>query len=216
MSRLIVFIIAMFCMVQMNGQTLKAYEKAGDEAMATQNYFGAYTYYKEGISIDTSVTRLKYKFGKAARQWLSYDEANEIFQKIDNKITSKLFSDFEYEWALTKITLGTYDEAIVLLKRYLKKSGIPQQSRKKAKKQLQACLNANQILKKPLDIDIKHLDKNINSPYSEFAAVEKDSILYFSALKFKSKSKEAYFSKILTTQNQEKARLAKKSINKPR
>lgn len=205
----------MFCMVQMNGQTLKAYEKAGDEAMATQNYFGAYTYYKEGISIDTSVTRLKYKFGKAARQWLSYDEANEIFQKIDNKITSKLFSDFEYEWALTKITLGTYDEAIVLLKRYLKKSGIPQQSRKKAKKQLQACLNANQILKKPLDIDIKHLDKNINSPYSEFAAVEKDSILYFSALKFKSKSKEAYFSKILTTQNQEKARLAKKSINKP-
>ena len=98
----------------MNAQTLKAYEKAGDEAMASQNYYSAYTYYKEGILIDTSVTRLKYKFGKAARQWLSYDETNETFQQIDNKTTSKLFPDFEYEWALTKMTLGEYDDAIVL------------------------------------------------------------------------------------------------------
>ena len=215
MYRLIVFIL-LIVSTQMTAQTLKAYEKAGDEAMATQNYYSAYTYYQEAILIDTSVNRLKYKFGKAARQWLSYDEANETFQRIDNKTTSKLFPDFEYEWALTKMNLGEYDDALRLLKRYLKKGGIPQENRKKAKNKLQACLNANKILEKPVDVKIKHLDKNINTPYSEFAAIGKDSLLYFSALRFKSKSKstEEYFSKILIAQNGKKARLAKYGLNK--
>lgn len=216
MVRIVIFMLLIINTSSI-AQTLKAYEKAGDEAMATQNYYGAYTYYKEAVIIDTSVTRLKYKFGKAARQWLSYDEANEAFQKIDNKNTSKLFPDFEYEWALTKMNLGEYNDAISLLKEYLKKGGIAQQNRKKAKTKLQACLNANKILENPIDVKIKHLDKNINSPYSEFAAIGKDSILYFSALKFKSKSKskEEYFSKILVSQNDEKVHLAKYGINKP-
>lgn len=198
-----------------SGQTVKAYEKAGDESMDAQDYFSAYSYYETALSLDSTLQRVRYKFGKAAYYWQSYEEANEAFQRIDNRTNRKSFPTFEYDWALAKIAVGAYDEAIVLLKQLLKKGGLPQTLRTKAKNKLAACQNANKIVQKPVEVTIKPLGEAVNSPYSEFGAVEKGEILYFSALKFKDKSKrqEQYFSKIMTLDNDEKASVAKEKLN---
>lgn len=211
------FLILMAICFQLSAfsQTIRAYEKAGDGAMSKQDYYSAYVYFFEASQLDTSIVRLKYKFAKAAYYWQSYDEANMYFKMSDNPEISKRFSSFEYDWGLNQMALGKYDEAMALFQRFLKKGGLLQRKRKKAKNKIQACKNANQIINKPIDVKIKHLDENINSPYSEFAPLEYNGELYFSSLKFKQKRKrkEQYFSRILKEQPESKAKPLRKNIN---
>ncbi len=198
-----------------NAQTLRAYEKAGDEALSKQDYYSAYVYFQEAIHIDTSILRLKYKFAKAAFHWQSFDEANLYFKMSNTDEISKQFPEFEYDWGLNQMALGKYEEAIELFQGFLKKGGLLQRKRKIAKSKIKACQNASSIINKPIEITIQTLGENINSPYSEFAPLQWGEDLYFSSLKFKKskRGKEEYFSRILSQKGEEKAKPLKKNIN---
>ena len=200
----------------LQGQNLRAYEKAGDEALAKGLYFSAYTYFQTTLEIDETLPRLQYKFAKSAYHWQSYEEAKVYFQKAstDKKIIQE-FPLFNYEWGLTEMALGNYNEAKLLFLRFLKTKGITSSNRKAAKNKIKACEAAHIIVQKPIEIEISHPDKTINSPYSDFGAIKKDGILYLSALKFKTKNKgkEQYFSRIMTANEGEKAKTMRRNIN---
>ena len=58
----------------------------------------------------------------------------------------------------------------------------------KSEQEIEACKFAQQQLLHPQTISIQHLDSSVNTPFSEFAAVENDSMIYFSSSKEKTKS----------------------------
>ncbi|MGB0863709.1 MAG: hypothetical protein ACPG19_14710 [Saprospiraceae bacterium] len=210
-----------FCLIlflswnAVNGQSLRAYEKASDEAMTQQNYFAAYSYLKEAIEIDTSLVRLKAKFAKAAYHWQAYEEAEIYFQQAFSKDIHKTFPTFEYNWGLNSMALGNYEKAMTHFKAFSKKGGTPQAIRKKAKNKLNACEYALKIKKKPVKATITHLDKNINSPYSEFAPIQNGDDFYYSALKFKKerKGKKTYYTRILSAKEGKKAKPVRGNLN---
>jgi tetratricopeptide (TPR) repeat protein len=197
------------------GQSLRAYEKASEEAMAQQNYFAAYSYLKEAILIDTSLVRLKAKFAKAAYHWQSYEEAATYFEQANSKDIYATAPNFEYDWGLNSMALGRYEEAMTHFKAFSKKGGRSKVIRQKAKNKLKACEYALKIKKKPVEAKITHLDKNVNSPYSEFAPIQKGDDFYYSALKFKKtgKKKDTYFTRILSAKEGEKGKPLKKGVN---
>ncbi len=212
------FLTFIFCCLTIhfvNAQTLRAYEKAGDKAMDQQDYYSAYVYYVESINLDSSITRLKYKFAKAAYYWQSYDEAEAFFQQANRKKLTKENPSFEYDWALNYIALGNYEAAIKQLKQFLKKGRTNPKIRKKAKNKIKACENANTIINQPVEVEIKHLDKTINSPYADFAPFFKNGMLYYSALKFKEtkKGNENYYARILSKKEGENARQLRGKMN---
>ena len=44
------------------------------------------------------------------------------------------------------------------------------------------------ILNQDLKLTVEHIEEGINTPYSEFGAIEIDSTVYFSSMRFKDKT----------------------------
>lgn len=215
LCRLSFFLILGLSWNTAEAQSLRAYEKASEEAMAQQNYFAAYSYLQEALLIDSSLVRLKAKFAIAAYHWQAYEEAAIYFKAANSKDIYAVSPTFEYDWGLNSMALGRYEEAIGLFKAFSKKGGMPQAIRQQAKNKLKACEYALEIKEKPVKARITHLDENINSPYSEFAPIQKGDDFYYSALKFKKtgKKQDTYFTRILSAKEGEKGKPLKGGIN---
>ena len=207
----------LFLSLNISAQTTKQFEKAGDKALAKQDYFAAYSYYKDALTIDSSIIAINYKFGEAARLWNSFQEANWYFGKVyksDEKVNFPLLT---FNYALVKKHLQKYKRAKELFQEYLMKSndsnGIFVQ---RARTEMGACDLALQLVAQPTKSKVEHLDKTINSKFSEFAPYPLGDELYYSSLRYKTINKtgqELYFSKILYQKGTAKGRPMGRKIN---
>ena len=196
-------------------QTYKSFQKAGDKALSTKNYYAAYEYYKQALFIDSSDISLSYKFAKAAYYWRSYQEANYYFKKVQLSPQSKLFQDINYLHAFTQKHLMEYETAIALFQTHWKNTSNEAQ-KSRALKEIVACKKAIQLLQSPSDVSITHLSTSINTPYSEFAPLQIGEELFYASMKYKEQNaqgSDVFFSKILTSKNGERGRPYGKKLN---
>lgn len=190
----LVLILLVVASVAISAQSLRAYTKAAENAFAKQDYFTALVYYKKLLEVDPTRTDIHFKYAESARLFQAYRLAEDAYHKI---ILSKDGSNYPlaiYYLGSVKKNLGKYDEASNYFTKYLKNhKKFNGRIAKLAERDLIDCRWAAKAIDSNLEnITVEHIKGGINTPYSEFGAVEVEGELFFSSMRFTDKKNQMY------------------------
>ncbi len=166
------------------GQNLKRYLSEGDQHLAQGDVYNASLNYAQYLKEDSLDKEALYKYAESLRLLLNYKRAKEVYAKLYKKDRGINYPESMFWLAMTQKNLGEYEEARQLFDKYnkrFKKKGT--YTALKAQIEVGACEWAQKEIAKKSNTRIVHLDTIVNTPFSEFAAVERDSMLYFSSSK---------------------------------
>ena len=177
------FIIS-FCV---NGQTAKAFEKAGDKAFKSRDYGAALEYYRNAMEINNKKTSTIYKYADVARLFYAYDFAVENYKKVKDSKDAEKYPLIDFYLGQVYQSMGKYDQAISNFNTYLKESGNTT-FQKEAEIAIENCSWAKEIVAEEDDIQIQQLNKRVNTPYSEFGPLLRGDTLFYTSFKFNNKN----------------------------
>lgn len=169
-------------------QTSAAFTEAGDDAMMRRDYHAALQFYLEAAEAGLVGTDLVWKTAEAARQSTALTLALQLYSKVLESDEEKKHPLAEYWKAVMNKKLGNYMSAGEGFRAFIGQKASPENYRALAKTELKSCEWASKQASNPKDITIEHLGKNVNTPYSEFGAVQKNDTLLFSSLRFENKN----------------------------
>lgn len=182
------FVLSMFFRPQLlPAQTVRALEKAGDKAMAEKDYYRAFTHFRDAMAQAPDDVSLWFKYAEVARQFNAFEEAEKYYAKVWQGKQSAAFPMAGFWLGQVKKCLGKYQEASEVFEAFLKNSGEQGYFSEWANAELAACKSAVADPGKQPDgvlVEVEHLDKKINTPYSEFGAVEAGETIYYSSFRF--------------------------------
>ncbi len=213
LKKIIKYLFVVLCFVPtiLFGQTYKAYVRAGDKAMEEKDYFAALTYFDAALKVKDTELGTWYKKGEAARQIYAYEIAEESYEKIKRKGQSQHFQLLELRLAQVKQGLGKYKDASKSLTSFIKRNKQHPETTL-AGRLLQSCKWALQQTQESTVL-VTHLDKNINSKYSEFAPYKLNGKLYYSALKYTKADTGQKYAKILIAEKENRGIPIQKGLN---
>jgi len=126
---------------------------------------------------------ISYKYAESLRLYNSYPEAAHWYLYVNRLDSTNLFPESAYWYALMEKQTGNYDLSIRYLNQYLGCKGNLKHA-ERAKKEIKSCEQAKWIIHDTMPVTVEHLGANINTPYSEFGAIQlADTALYFSSLR---------------------------------
>ncbi len=206
-SKLVVLVFCCAFASVLNGQSLKAFMKAADEAIADKNYFNAMHYYSNAIEFDSSALNVRNGFGKSSLEFNAYSIAEREFQYVVDNDTSSTYPLAVFNLAEAQQNLGKYDEARRNYELYLSEySGDDQYYTFKAEKEIEAIDWSKDKINNPKPgEEVSWLDNGVNTPYSEFGALSSGDDFYYSSLRYELDDGSSYpdrlFSNVLTSDN---------------
>ncbi|MFN0033461.1 MAG: hypothetical protein ACKVUS_00255 [Saprospiraceae bacterium] len=188
-----VFLIsaALFVYSNFTAQTLRSYERAGDEAFRNKNYGVAVQYYGDVLKRRNDDFSLWWKYGESARMYQSFPEAERSYQKIATSPKHKGKHPLvDFRMAEVKKNLGDYDAAISYFEKFLAERPAKAEPSffQKAQSEIEFCQTAKIIAATPTGVEIKHLGKEINSAWNEFAPTVVGDTLFYASNRFDKKS----------------------------
>lgn len=203
---------------QAQAQSMKAFEKAGDKAFAAKDYYTAYAHYSNASQLAPEELRLWYKEADAARNFNAYEVAKSLFEKVVERDSSNQFPLAWFRLGQLRKIDGNYDEAIAAFNSYLAAQQDDAYYSTWAKEEVQACQWArNAAPPEDKTIKVEHLDKRINTPYSEFGAFPIGDTLFFSSYRYEfSEDKhrpKRKLAKVMMSKRLDKARLVPRGFN---
>ena len=214
-------VLAVFCfsfVADAQAQSARAHEKAGDKAIHQKNYYAAFVHFRDAMTMKPEDTRLWYKYAEVTRQFNAYEEAETYYTRVWRSKEGQHYPMSGFWLGQIKKNLGKYQEAIDMFQEFLEINPPDDYYVQWAKTELETCAWAID-LEAPKDkiIRIDHLDKKINTPYSEFGAYEYGKTLYYSSFRFDypgdSQKPVRKLTKLLTSENLEKGRVMPKGFN---
>ena len=177
--------------------SLRSIEKSAEKAMENKNFFAAWKFYQmtttqRSVKKDsTKLAKQMYKLGEAARQFKSYEIARDAYKMV---LASKSRADYplvEFWLARVYHSQGEYKDAITHYTNFEKEAGqtpkggtvnSKQEYTAVAKSAIQNC-NWAKDQKRFNGFKIDSL-KSVNTVWTEFAPLEHNSSMYYSALQF--------------------------------
>ncbi|MBK7407649.1 MAG: hypothetical protein IPJ40_05940 [Saprospirales bacterium] len=204
-----------------SGQTLRALEKAGDEAVLQKNYYTALVHFFEALSVEPGNTRLNYKYAEVARQFNAYQIAAEYYGKVNATPESAQYPLATFWLAMMEKSIGWYAEAEAHFGRFLTmKRTDPDDPffMNRAKKELAWCRKAlNGDAAPDPYIRVEQLGKQINSDYSDFAPLERGDTLYYTSYRYDMKDDKhtpaRKMSKLMVSVHEQRGRALSRSLN---
>jgi hypothetical protein len=201
------YCLVMVCLflpfTSVQGQNLKAYEKAADDAFAKKEYYNAMHYY-DIVLKSKKTTGVHYKYAESCRLSYAYNLAEEAYKKVIDSKDKGRYPMVEYYYGLTLKHNAKYAEAKRAFKYFLDRYEKDNFYKAKAAQEMKSCDFAKQLVRKPIpesELQFTHLSENVNTKFSDFGAHEVDSVLYYSSLRFSRK--------------REKGEKKDKDLNKP-
>jgi len=171
-------------MVSQSNKTMKI---QAENAMRDKDWYSASVYYGKLVNRDSSNIDINYNYAEASRLNFDLDIANYWYTKVIAVDNGKKYPLCFYWKAQLLQYKGNYKEAKKWYGKFAKsrKAKSAKYAYYVAKSAIQAdgCDLAQVLISNPVSYQITHLDTNINSKISEYAAFEKDSTLYFSSLR---------------------------------
>ncbi len=167
-------------------QSLRAYERAGDSAFEKKDYAAAVQYYGDVLKRHEQDYSLWWKYAESARLYNAFPEAERSYKKIiDSKKQKTRHPLAEYRLAEVKKSQGDYPTAIAYFEKFIaKQPNIEPIYLEKAKLEIDACQQAQVLAASPIQVEMKHLGKEINSPWYEFAPSIVGDTLFYSSYRF--------------------------------
>ncbi|MFQ5447652.1 MAG: hypothetical protein ACE5FF_12035 [Saprospiraceae bacterium] len=200
------------------GQSARAFEKAGDKAFAEKDYYAAFVHFTDALALKPDEVHLWYKYAEVTRQFNAYETAQEYYAKVVASDEAPTLPMAAFWLGQVRKSLGNYEGAIAAFQKYLSLGDTSGYYGGWAKRELEICRWASDA--KPPDsvrITMQHLGKKINSPYSEFGAVERGSRLYYSSYRYRFKSDdhqpERKLAKVLRSEKLAKGRTLTRGFN---
>jgi len=190
-----VFLIgaSLFFCANLSAQSLRAHERAGDEAFKNKNYSAAIQLYGDLLKRQESDISLWWKYAESARMYQSFPEAERSYQKIVAANRQKEKHPLVYfRIAQVKKSLGDYDGAIRFFEQFLaeKPKNAAPDFFQKAAEEIEFCKAAKIIAASPTEVEIKHLGKEVNSPWNELAPTVAGDTLFYTSNRFDKKSEK--------------------------
>ena len=195
---LVLFLFSFIVFNSINAQSLRAYTNAADNAFATNDYFTALVYYKKVLEVEPDRNDIHFKYAESARLFQAYRIAEDAYSKIAMGKDSMRFPLATFWLGSMKKNLAKYDEAEDVFNTYLVKfKRVNPRYSRQAEKNIIECRWAKKMMRSQnTKLTVKHIKEGINTPYSDFGAIEVDSVIYFSSMKFQDKTK-MLFSKLM-------------------
>jgi tetratricopeptide (TPR) repeat protein len=201
---------------QLQGQTAKAFEKAGDKAFKDKDYGAALEYYRNALEINQKKISTIYKYAEVARMFYAYDFAVDYYNKVKNSEEAEKFPLTDYWLGKVHQSMGKYKEAISYFNEYLNNSGNTT-FEKQAKSAVQSCVWAIDVVNNKDDLQIQQLNKRVNTPYSEFGPLLRGDTLYYTSFKFDNPNDEndppRKISKVMTSIRGSKGKPLRRKFN---
>jgi tetratricopeptide (TPR) repeat protein len=200
------------------GQSLRAFEKAGDQSAEAKDYYAAMHHYTRGLAIRPDDVNLCFKYATMAQRFHAYETAEKWYLKVTDHAQASRYPTALFQLGMVAKSLGNYAKAHQYFANFLEKYGAADEpNAKKAAAQIEDLKWAIQTAAAPEMLEIVRLGKQVNSPYSEFGPFAIGDTLYFSALRFENKSDKhnpkRMISKILYSVGGSTAKPARDGIN---
>ncbi|MFN7325263.1 MAG: hypothetical protein ACK5SQ_01635 [Chitinophagales bacterium] len=183
--RLLFLLLLTGSQVLLWGQSKRAYERAGDLAYQKKDYSSAFEYYGKVIEKAPNDLGAHLKFAESALQFAAYDIAERAYKVVLSKEKGNQKYPLAFlQLAIIAQTKGQYATAIELANSYLQHPSRDTVWIEKAHRLLSSCEWAINAQGEKPKAQIQHLDKKINSPFSDFSPVVRGDTLYFSSYRF--------------------------------
>ncbi|MCB0706194.1 MAG: hypothetical protein KDC34_12825 [Saprospiraceae bacterium] len=188
-TKILVVFVSLLVPASLFSQTLKALEKKGDEAVANKDYYTAMIHFAEALTIEPQSMRLNYKYGEMALQFKAFDEALDRFEKVLDSNEAADFPLIQFHLGQLYRSQGQYNKAIDAYETFLSEYQVSGDDSFKAQAihARDACKWARESPTRER-VEVIHFDKEINTPYSEFAPVLVGDTLYYSSYRYEMKS----------------------------
>ena len=188
------FIISLFLLISsINAQTptLKSYEKAARKALESKDFYSAWKFYDITLEIDSTRINNMYALAESAREFKSYEVAQDAYEKV---LASEEKADYPFaEFWLAEVMQSreNYSGAIDHYQNFLGKQVTPKgptdmssiNYSELAMRRIEACNWAKgQVAQPKSNFKIAKLENGVNTPATEFAPIEHEEDVYFSAL----------------------------------
>ncbi|MEI6574760.1 MAG: DUF1573 domain-containing protein [Bacteroidota bacterium] len=170
------------------GQKLQENLAQGDQVFLEGDYYSASLYYLQALKADSSRLKTVEKYADACRLFYNYVEAEHWYRYIIQNDPKQKLPDVQFWLALMQKSQGNYKDAEQSLVQYTSSNtGKNAAFLKRAQAEIASCKWAFLHNNDSLPIKVDHLDRNINTPYSDFGGTQwGDSLLLFSSLRLQS------------------------------
>lgn len=186
-KKLLFLIIFLALALAGHAQSLRSYVRAGDDAFKKNDFGTAIQHYATVLKRDADNAAVLWKYAECARLIFAYSEAEKAYLELSHSDKhSKRYPLLKLRLGEVAKGKGDYTVAIEYLEDFLADS--PATNQEEAKGEIEACTNAMALSNVVSPIEIKHLGKEINSPYSDFAPFVIGDTLFFSSYRFDQKS----------------------------
>jgi len=216
MKKLILFFAMLLLASMLTAQTKAAFIRAGDQALKKHDFFTAMNHYKEALEFPGTKIAINYQYAEAARQFFAYDLAIDQYKQVLSSEKAAQYPLAAYWLGHTYQQTGAYEKAITLLTNFISNTKNVLFKNKAIAAQ-EACQWALEVMAVPHHIDITHLDKKINTPYSEFGPLRRGDTLYYSSYRYKPRTDNndppRKITKVLTQQGTAKGRPLSRKFN---
>lgn len=175
-------------------QSLRAYERAANEAFQNKNYGEAAGYYATVLKKKPESTDVLWKYAESVKKINSYAEAEKSYKKIlSDKSGAQDYPLAMFRMGEIKKGQGDYNAAIEYFEKYLSSGDLSDVAYlERANAQIETCREAQTIIENTKMVpDVVHLGREINSNYYDFAPVYVGDTLFFSSYRFDKKSKDS-------------------------
>ncbi|MEM9920413.1 MAG: hypothetical protein AAF990_20110 [Bacteroidota bacterium] len=180
-----IIILTLFSLAYGSGeaQSLKAYQQRAEEAVAAKNYSAAMGYYKiiiEDAENDDIVNL--YNAAQTARRFRVYGKAETYYGRVLEKENNNRYPLTNFWMGSVQKRQGKYDMAIASFEKYLaNESALDGEYADEAKKHIQDCQWAKEQQANATELNIEHLNENVNTTDTEIGAFQMGDELYYAS-----------------------------------
>ncbi|MEM1218456.1 MAG: hypothetical protein AAGH79_06070 [Bacteroidota bacterium] len=200
-------------------QSVKSYLKAGDKAFEEQDYNAALFHYQGALAIEPDNVDLQYKYAEVARLFYAYEIAEEYYRKLETSTDVKTFPLLKFRMATVLKNQGYYEDAKDYYRKFINsQTGGKGEFLDQAKAELKTCTWAAKKVKEASElIELEHLEKEVNTPYSEFGPLQMGDTLYYTSFRYEDKNDKSdppkRLSKVLYSLNASKGKTMRRKFN---
>lgn len=178
-----VIVLCLFTAFSAQSQNLKAYQRAAEQAVASNNYSSAIAYYKIILDeVGSDDIQTHYDAAQIARKFRVYSVAERYYQEVADSEKRNEYPLTDFWLAGVKKSLGKYDEAIALYERYLESNtAVDGENAAVAEREIGYCLYAKEVTSDPQKFDIQHIDQSVNTSNTDMAPFKVGNTLYYTS-----------------------------------
>ncbi len=200
MKHIFLFGLVVLSSLGIHAQSQRAFLEAADKSLANKEYYSAMHYYGEALAFDSTRLDVAYNYAESARMFNAFTKAAKFYQQVIDKDSDNKYPDAPLNLGHVHMAMGHYQKAKDMYNLYLsEQAGVDAFNEALAKKQIAdadwAILMSE---KEDAGVIVMNFGEAVNTPYSEFGALQLEDQLLFSSMQYLPENTKQYSKKYIS------------------